>query len=75
MAQTQQSASPAPADAPTVESAARDVYNALVHIGPARLGHGYGCPSEHAGPCTCGTAELATAVPALKDALDAGTPP
>jgi len=53
----------------TVDDAALAVLLALRHIGPTRLGHGYGCPSEHAGPCTCGTAELATATTALEEAL------
>jgi len=75
MAQTKTSESqPAPAAA-SLETAALDVYHALVHIGPERLGHRYGCPSETNGPCTCGTAELAAAMVNLKDALDAGPPP
>jgi len=55
----------------TVDDAARDVLSALHHIGPQRLAHGYGCPSEHAGPCTCGTADLLTAGTALEEALSA----
>jgi len=65
---------PAPHAAPSIDTAALDVYHALLHIGPARLGHGYGCPSETNGPCTCGTAELSTAMVALKAALDAAVP-
>jgi len=57
--------------APSVNDAARDVLSALGHIGPARLSHGYGCPSEHAGPCTCGTAELLAAATGLEQALAA----
>jgi len=57
--------------APSVNDAARDVLSALQHIGPARLTHAYGCPSEHAGPCTCGTAELSAATLGLEEALAA----
>jgi len=53
----------------TVDDASRDVLSALRHIGPTRLGHAYGCPSEHAGTCTCGTAELAVATAALRIAI------
>jgi len=66
---------PAPKPTLSVTDAGRDVLSALRHIGPTRLGHGYGCPSEHAGPCTCGTAELATATTALEEALSEPPPP
>jgi len=61
--------------APSVNDAARNVLSALGHIGPARLTHGYGCPSEHAGPCTCGTAELSTAATELEEALSPAPAP
>jgi hypothetical protein len=54
---------------PGIEVAARNVYHALVHIGPQRLGHGYGCPAEAGGPCTCGTADLIAAMQALGAAV------
>jgi len=66
---------PAAKPTATVDGAARDVLSALRHIGPTRLGHGYGCPSEHAGPCTCGTAELAAATTQLEEALSEPPPP
>jgi len=55
----------------TVDDAGRNVLSALHHVGPARLGHAYGCPSEHAGPCTCGTAELWASATELEEALTA----
>jgi len=58
----------------TVDEAARMVLEGLNMVRP-RLAHGYGCPAEHAGPCTCGTAELAAAATALEEALSAPPPP
>jgi len=59
----------APTPQVSLPDASLAVLNALDHIGPTRLGHAYGCPSEHAGACTCGTAELAVAVTALRIAI------
>jgi hypothetical protein len=54
---------------PAIEVAARDVYHALVTIGPHRLTHAPGCPAEYLGPCTCGTEHLVRAMQALSAAI------
>jgi len=58
----------------TVEDASRMVLAGL-HIMRPRLSHGYGCPSESGGGCTCGYAELLAGADALIDALGVATPP
>jgi len=40
-----------------------------------RLAHGYGCPSESGGPCTCGFKEVQDGTEELVDALKAATAP
>jgi len=67
-------APPAPTQHHTVEEAAHLLLAALNTMRP-RLAHGYGCPSEHAGPCTCGYAEVVSGTEELVDALEAAQLP
>ena len=71
---------PAPAESPaestgppSIHAAAVELVSALNQIGPSRLGHGYGCPAETAGPCTCGTADLQDALRKMHEALTPAT--
>lgn len=58
---------------PSIHDAAVELVSALNQIGPQRLGHGYGCLAESAGPCTCGTAELKDALQKMAEALTPAT--
>jgi len=75
MAQSHEThAAPTPDPYATVDEAARMVLEGLNMVRP-RLAHGYGCPAEHAGPCTCGYTELVTGAEELVAALKALPPP
>jgi hypothetical protein len=63
----------APTQHHTIEEAAHLLLAGLNQMKP-RLSHGYGCPSEHAGPCTCGYAEVVSGTEELVDALEAAQP-
>jgi len=63
----------APAAQATVEEGARMVLEGLSMVRP-RLDHAYGCPAQHAGPCTCGFQELLDGARELRDALQAPPP-
>jgi len=69
-------ASDTPAATPrhTLEEASALLLSGLQLMRP-RLAHGYGCPSESAGPCTCGYQEVVDGTEELVDALEAARPP
>jgi len=66
----------APAATPhhTLEEASALLLSGLQLMRP-RLAHGYGCPSETGGPCTCGYREVVDGTEELVDALTAAAPP
>ena len=64
----------APTPHHTVEEAAHELLAGLSVMRP-RLTHGYGCPAQHAGPCTCGYALVVSGTEELVDALQALPPP
>jgi hypothetical protein len=64
----------APTQHHTVEEAAHELLAGLSVMRP-RLDHGYGCPSQHAGPCTCGYDLVVSGTEELVAALKEPPPP